>query len=234
MENLQIFNFKESEVRIILIDNQPHFVLKDICNILEIKNATDVAKRLDDDEVTRFNLGGLSGDSNVVNESGLYNVILRCDKPKAKPFRKWVTSEVLPQIRKTGSYGVPHSFSEALMLAAKQQEEIEKQELLLQTQKPKVEFFDQVASSSDAIEMATVAKTLNIKRLGRNKLFQILRDNKILRHNNQPYQEYCDRGYFRVVEQKYNVDGEIRISQKTLVYQKGVDYIRKLVTKEKI
>lgn len=110
MNELQIFNSEEfGDIRTVTIDNEPMFCLSDVCKALEIKNATDVAKRLDADEVTRFNLGGKSGDANFINESGLYAVILRSDKPNAKRFRKWVTSEVLPAIRKTGSYQKPMS-----------------------------------------------------------------------------------------------------------------------------
>lgn len=101
--------------RTIQKDGEPWWVLKDVCDILEIKNTTDVAKRLDVDEVTRFNLGGLSGETNIINESGLYNVILRSDKPEAKPFRKWVTSEVLPSIRRHGAYMTPETLEAAIL-----------------------------------------------------------------------------------------------------------------------
>lgn len=95
-------------------------------------------------------------------------------------------------------------------------------------QKPKVEFYDDVAGSKDAIEMAEVSKVLGIKGMGRNNLFQFLRTNYILQNNNQPYQTYVDRGYFRVVEQKYiKPNGDTAINIKTLVYQKGLDFIRK-------
>ncbi len=95
--------------------------------------------------------------------------------------------------------------------------------------KPKVEFFDQVASSKNSIDMLTAAKTLNVRGIGRNKLFEILRSEKILMSDNKPYQQYIDRGYFRVVEQKYEYLGETKISTKTVVYQKGLDFIRKLL-----
>ena len=96
--------------------------------------------------------------------------------------------------------------------------------------KPKEEFFDAVTDSKDAIDMGQVAKVLNYPKIGRNKLFEILRDNGILQQNNQPYQTYIDRGYFRVVEQKFEpTPGEIRINIKTLVFQKGIDYIRKIL-----
>lgn len=92
------------QIRMVMVDDEPMFCLIDVCRALEIKNATDVAKRLDEDELTRLNLGGRAGESNFITESGLYAVIVRSDKPNAKKFRKWVTSEVLPTIRKTGGY----------------------------------------------------------------------------------------------------------------------------------
>ena len=92
------------QIRMTMVDDEPMFCLVDVCRALEIKNATDVAKRLDEDELTRLNLGGRAGESNFITESGLYAVIVRSDKPNAKKFRNWVTSEVLPTIRKTGGY----------------------------------------------------------------------------------------------------------------------------------
>ena len=104
MNELQIFNYNDNEIRTIEKEDGIWWVLTDVCKVLDVKNATDVAKRLDGDEVTRFNLGGLSGESWIINESGLYNVILRSDKPEAVPFRRWVTHYVLPSIRKHGAY----------------------------------------------------------------------------------------------------------------------------------
>ena len=97
-------------------------------------------------------------------------------------------------------------------------------------QKPKVEFFDAVAESKDAIEIASVAKVLGVPGVGRNKLFEFLRNHKVLMRNNQPYQKYVDRGYFRIIEQKYErSNGDTCINIKTLVYQKGVKYIQELL-----
>lgn len=104
MNDIKIFENQEfGSVRTVMQDGEPWFVLTDVCKVLEIKNTTDVFKRLDDDERSRFNLGR-QGEANITNESGLYAVILRSDKPVAKKFRKWITSEVLPSIRKTGAY----------------------------------------------------------------------------------------------------------------------------------
>lgn len=116
------------------------------------------------------------------------------------------------------------------MLAAKQQEMIEAQQKQLEVQQPKVEFFDAVAESKTAIEMKLIANTLHFKNVGRNKLFCILREQGILNSGNVPYQRYIDCGYFRTIEQKYTVpSGETRINIKTLVYQRGLDYIRKML-----
>jgi len=98
---------------------------------------------------------------------------------------------------------------------------------------PKADFFDAVADSKSAIEMSQAAKVLSFGK-GRNTLFKILREEGILRDNNEPYQEYIDRGYFRVVEQKYQKPtGDIEINIKTLVYQKGLDYVRKVLDKRR-
>ena len=131
-------------------------------------------------------------------------------------------------------FQIPQTYSEALMLAAKQAEQIEQQEKLLIEQKPKVDFYEAVTGSKDTIDIGTVAKVLNIKGIGRNNLFEFLRDKGVLMSNNQPKQTYCDRGYFRVIESKFTKpDGSTHINTKTVVYQKGLDYIRKLLETEK-
>lgn len=103
MNELQIFNYQSNEVRTIIKDGEPWFCLVDVCRVLDLSNPRSVAERLYADERRKFDLPR-QGETWFINESGLYNVILRSDKPEAKPFRKWVTSEVLPSIRKTGTY----------------------------------------------------------------------------------------------------------------------------------
>ena len=107
MRELSIFDYKGKQVRTIQKDGETWWVLKDVCGILGISKYRDTASRLDEDErgSVRVDTPGGEQEMTVVNESGLYNVILRSDKPEAKPFRKWVTAEVLPSIRKTGGYG---------------------------------------------------------------------------------------------------------------------------------
>jgi anti-repressor protein len=122
---------------------------------------------------------------------------------------------------------VPKTFRQALLLAAEQQEIIELQLAQIEVMKPKELFFDQVTGSKDCFDMADVAKVCDLGA-GRNTLFQFLRDSKILRENNTPYQQYVDNGCFRVIESKFNKpDGSVNISLKTVVYQKGIDFIIK-------
>ena len=146
-----------------------------------LKQKTNKANIDHTDEDERYNESLERGGSLLwVNESGLYRLIMRSDKPNAKPFQKWVTREVLPSIRKTGSYSIqqqfqiPQTYSEALMLAAKQAEQIEQQNALIELQKPKVEFYEAVTGSSDTIDIGQAAKVLNIKGIGRNNLFEFL------------------------------------------------------------
>lgn len=122
MNEIMLFKSPEfGEIRSIQVDGEPWFVLKDVCEALELSNPTSVAQRLDEDERAKFNLGR-QGEAIIINESGLYAVILRSDKPQAKPFRKWLTNEVVPSIRKTGSYSSHQTdsiFSEVQLLNAR-------------------------------------------------------------------------------------------------------------------
>lgn len=112
---VQVWNYEGAEVRTVQIDGEPWFVLADICRELEISHVKDTATRIDEDDLGQTEVIDRMGRSQkvwIINESGLYTVILRSDKPQAKPFRKWVTSEVLPSIRKHGSYSVQSQFAD--------------------------------------------------------------------------------------------------------------------------
>ena len=135
MDKLQIFQSKEfGKVRTVLIENEVWFVLIDICKILELSNPSSVIKRLDEDELTKFDLGSLSGITNIINESGLYKVIFRSDKPQANQFTKWVTHDVLPSLRRTGSYSINQTPKEL---------ELKEKEIQLKT----AEFLNNMADS---------------------------------------------------------------------------------------
>lgn len=232
--NLQVFNFNNREVRSVLIDDEPYFVGKDVAEVLGYQNGSrDINRHVDEEDRTEVSLydGVQNRNMTIINESGLYSLVLSSKLQSAKDFKRWVTKEVLPSIRKTGGYTMPKSYSDALRLLADSEEKREKLELENQIMKPKAEFYDSVADSKSAIPMAEVAKVLNFKGVGRNKLFEILRDMHILQHDNVPYQTFVDRGYFRVIEQKFNTPkGETKINIKTLVYQRGIEFIKKKLT----
>lgn len=234
MNEVQIFSNTEfGEIRTIQIEEETWFVGKDIANVLGYKDTSDALRRHvdEEDKLTRcFTDSGQSREMYVINESGMYSLILGSNLPNAKAFKRWVTSEVLPAIRKTGGYVAPRSFAEALQLAADQARKMEELEKERQQLLPKAEFFDAVTDSKSAFSIGEVAKVLDMG-IGQNKLFAFLRDRGILQPDNTPYQRYIDQGYFRVIEQKYQVNGETRINIKTLVFQKGVDYIRKQLLK---
>ena len=230
MNEIQIFNNEEfGDIRTVEINGEPWFVTSDIAKALGYRMASNLSRRIDDDDKGMQKVSTLGGqqDMAVINESGLYMAILGSNLPSAKKFKHWVTAEVLPSIRKTGGYNLPQTYADALRALADQAEQTEKLRLENSEMKPKADFFDAVAGSKQAISLGDVAKILNYPKIGRNKLFEILRDQNILQNDNIPYQKYIDAGYFRVIEQKYNAGDEVRISFKTLVYQKGVDYIRK-------
>lgn len=108
MKELQIFSYKAMEIRVIMIQGEPWWILKDACDVLNLSDTNKVAERLDEDELTRvkFVSGGQTREMYAVNEAGLYNVILRSEKPEAKQFKRWLTHEALPSIRKTGTYSM--------------------------------------------------------------------------------------------------------------------------------
>lgn len=232
----QVLNYKDHTVRMLIIDGEPWWVAKDVCEILDLGDTHKAVERLDDDERNLIpvtdSLGRLQ-ETYIVNEAGLYSLILGSRKPEAKEFKRWITHEVIPQIRKTGSYALdPRRLLAAAVIEA--QKIIEEQDKKIKEMLPKAEFYDAVAGSKDAIDIGSAAKVLDMG-IGRNKLFEILRNKGILMSNNIPYQKYIDCGYFRTIEQKYSKpDGTVCINIKTLVYQKGLDFIRKLLKEDNV
>lgn len=242
----QIFNYQEKEVRTVLKDGEPWFVLKDVCDALGLSNPTIVASRLDTDEVTKFDLGGLSGESNIINESGLYNVILRSDKPEAKEFKRWITHEVIPSIRKHGAYLTPEKVEEALLnpdviikLATDLKNERERTKQLaakVELDKPKVIFADSVAASHTSILIGDLAKLLNQNgiNIGQNRLFDWMRENGYLcsrgESKNMPTQYARDLDLIEIKERTIdNPDGSIRTTRTPKITGKGqIYFINKL------
>lgn len=234
MEELQIFNSDEfGTIRIKTIDGEPWFVAKDVADKLGYAQTSNMMKRIDEEDSKSSILDGMNMKSSLINESGLYSAIIGSKLNSAKRFKHWVTSEVLPSIRKNGGYIANQEnltpeqiVANALIVA---QNIISQKDKQIEEMRPKADFFDAVADSKTAISMNEVSKVLGIKGLGRNNLFEFLRDNAILDRWNVPYQKYIDCGWFRVIEQKYTKNGEEHISIKTLVYQKCVDAIRRKI-----
>ena len=243
MSNIRIFNYNSVEVRTIQKDGEPWFVLKDVCNVLHIGNSRDVVARLDQDEKGVGQIATLGGkqEMTIINESGLYNVILRSDKPEAKPFRKWVTSEVLPTIRRHGMYATPDTVEKMLadpdttikLLETIKQERAARMalEAKAEADKPKVLFADAVSASHTSILVGDLAKLLrqNGVEIGQNRLFSFLREKGYLcsqgERYNLPTQRSMDRGWFQVKETTINQpNGSVRITRTVKVTGKGQQY----------
>ena len=237
MNNLQIFNNDQfGQVRTVMQNGEPWFVGKDVCNILGYSNSRDaLIKHVDEDDkwvsqnATFESPRGLT----VINESGLYSLILRSKLPEAKQFKRWVTHEVLPQIRKTGTYGamVPQSLPEALRAYANEVEEHNKAKALIEAQKPKVLFADAVSTSHTSILIGDLAKLLkqNGYETGQKRLFEQLRQEGYLIKSgnscNMPTQKSMELGLFEVKETTdQNSDGSLRITKTTKVTGKGQLY----------
>ena len=222
---MQVFSSEQfGNVRVVERDGEPWFVAADVCKALEIGNPSQALVRLEDDEkftTLISNEGAASGTSSMafVNEPGLYSLVLGSRKPEAKVFKRWVTSDILPSIRRTGGYVanedmflntyLPHAdeptramFHAQLQVIRSMDATIARQQAQLAEQQPKVEFADHVADSKTLLTVSAFAKIVqneNIK-LGRNKLMAWLRDRGYLRANNEPYQQYIKQGLFQARE----------------------------------
>ena len=233
--DLQIFkNHTFGNVRVIEQGGEPWFVAKDVCDCLENKNTTDALKRLDDDERARFNLGR-QGETNIVNEYGLYSLVLSSRKPEAKEFKRWITHEVIPSIRKYGSFNmaIPRTLPDALNAYANEIEAHQKTQALLEAQRPKVLFADSVAASHTSILIGELAKLLHqngVKDMGQKRLFAWMREHGYLisrkaNDYNMPTQRAMELGLFQIKETTVtHSDGHISVSKTPKVTGKGQQY----------
>ena len=243
---IKIFeNEKFGQIRTITKDGEPWFVLADVCRALEIRNSRMVAGRLDRDELMSVKLtsGGQRREMTVINESGLYAVIIRSDKPRAQSFRKWLTSEVIPTIRRTGGYvSNEEMFIENYLpfldepyhdLFRLQMTIIGKLNERIRHDEPLVAFANQVSNTDNLIDMNAMAKLARAENIpvGRNKLYGWLKGKGVLMANNLPYQAFIDRGYFAVKESVFEVDGLKKTYQQTFVTGKGQHFVINLLKK---
>lgn len=241
MTDIQIFkNEQFGEVRTIAKDGEPWFVAADVCKALEIGNPTDAIRRLDADEHTLVLIEGASNrlPVNAVSEAGLYTLVLGSRKPEAKAFKRWITHEVIPTIRRHGAYATettiesiiadPESGIKLLQALKAEQERRREAEAIAEAQRPKALFADAVAASDNSILVGELAKILrqNGVETGQNRLFQWMRENGyIMRYTNMPTQYSMERGLMEVKERAINnPDGSIRITQTTKITGKGTLY----------
>lgn len=261
MNDLKVFsNPQFGEVRTAGTADNPTFCLTDLCRILDIGNPSQVKARLDDGVISNeviIDSLGRTQQASFVNEDGLYDVILDSRKPEAKAFRKWVTSEVLPSIRKHGAYMTEQTLEKALtspdfliQLATQLKEEKQKRriaedmakakQLVIEEQAPKVVFADAVIGSRSSCLVGELAKiiTQNGVKIGQNKLFEWLRNNHYLgcrgEYYNIPYQQYIDMGLFELKKTTHSENGVMKSTVTTKVTGKGQQYfINKFLKNEK-
>ena len=239
---IQQFDFKGAALRTLTDEaGEPWFVAKDVCDILGHSNVSMALDRLDDDERSKFNLGR-QGETNIVNEAGLYVLVLGSRKPEAHEFKRWVTHEVLPQIRKTGGY-IPTTdadddmtiLAKAVMIGQRtmeqQQRKIAEQQTRIVELEPKARFADAVAASDGTCLVGELAKMLrqNGMDIGQNRLFRLLQADGYLgksgSNRNVPTQRAMDLGLFRIKETTVtHADGHTTVSRTPKVTGKGQRY----------
>lgn len=238
MNELQIFkNNQFGNVRIVMKGQEPWFVAKDVCECLAISKHRDAISRLDTDERGSLKVDTLGGkqEMSTVNEYGLYSLVLSSRKPEAKEFKRWITHDVIPQIRKTGQYvaDIPRTLPDALRAYANEVEEHNKAKALIEEQKPKVLFADSVAASHTSILVGDLAKLLHqngVKDMGQKRLFNWLRENSYLIKRkgsdyNSPTQKAMEMGLFQIKETVVShADGHTSVNKTTKVTGKGQQY----------
>lgn len=198
MNKPQIFNFNDAQVRVIEKDGEPWFVAKDVCDILEISNPTVALQRLEEDERSKFNLGR-QGETNVVNESGLYSLIMTSRKPEARAFRKWVTGEVLPTIRRTGGYVanddlfiqtyLPHADEETRSMFRATLALVRQQNEQIAIMRPKAEYFDALVDRNLLTNFRDTAKELKVRE--RDFIAWLLDQGYVYRDQKQQLKPYA-------------------------------------------
>ena len=248
MKDITIFNHLGNNIRVMTDEQgEPLFVLKDICDALGIGNTSWVARRLDSDDLSQTkvidNLG-VQRETFLVNEAGLYEVIIRSDKPEAKAFRRWVTSEVLPSIRKHGMYATPATIEDmianpdmAIKLLTTLKEERAaraKAEAEIEAQRPVAALGKAIETAEGDITPSAFGKILSntIKDMGPNKFCRWLLDNNFAFRNGQgkiiPMQDAVNRGILNLTER---IDKAGKLRPQLLVTPKGQTYFANILSK---
>lgn len=246
MNDVTIFRKDEfGAVRAVTLDGEPWFVAADVCRALGIGNSSDAVKRLDDDEHALVSIEGLSrgnDKANIINEPGLYGLVLASRKPEAKAFKRWITHEVIPAIRKTGGYIAAKSdetpeeiMARALVVAnetlARHKQQLEAANAKIKADAPKVLFAETVQKAEGDILVRQMAK-LMVQRgydIGEQRLYEILRrDGFVIKANakdkNMPTQKSVDMGLMRSIERTVGSAEKTFIKLTTVITPKGQFY----------
>ena len=239
MNEVQLFNFENHEVRSLLINSEPWFVGRDVAEVLGYKKPENaIANHVDDDDKTTTLIQGIGSNykskTMIINESGLYSLVLSSKLPSAKKFKRWVTSEVLPALRKTGQYQVKELSGSELMAKAliEAQNVLAAKDKQIEEMKPKVVFADAVATSHTSILVGELAKILkqNGIEMGQKRLFAWLREKGYLIKRqgtdyNMPTQKAMELGLFEIKEGSYVNGSGVNITTKTpKITGKGQQY----------
>lgn len=236
MNELQLFNFENNQLRTLLINDEPWFLGKDVADILEYTNTAKAIRDHVDEEdklTERIVLSGQNREVIFINESGLYSLVLSSKLPSAKRFKRWVTSEVLPQIRKTGSYATPQLTGEELMAKAliEAKSIMERQNKQIIEMKPKALFADTVAASDSSILVGQEAKLISQSgcKMGQNRFFAWLRENGYLcskgENYNMPTQKSREMDLIEIkIRTVTNPDGSVRETKTPVITGKGQIY----------
>ena len=225
------------EIRTIIIEEQPWFIAMDVCRALDIKNTTQAIGKLDKDEVTMFNIGGLSGNTNLINEYGLYNLVLSSRKKEAKQFKRWITHDVLPTIRNTGGYinndamfintYLPFADETTKALFSGTLKTIREQNQTILALKPKADYFDNLVERNLLTNLRDTAKEIGVAP---KKFNNYLLENGFLyrdaKKKLKPYQTKMTQGLFEIKE----VANEKFAGNQTLVTPKGRETFRLLAS----
>lgn len=237
MNEIQLFNFENHEVRSLLLNNEPWFVGKDVAEVLGYERADNAIRNHIDKEdklMHQISASGQNRNMTIINESGLYSLVLSSKLPSAKKFKRWVTSEVLPALRKTGQYQVKELSGSELMAKAliEAQSVLAAKDKVIEEMKPKVVFADAVATSHTSILVGELAKILkqNGIDMGQKRLFAWLREKGYLIKRqgtdyNMPTQKAMELGLFEIKEGSYVNGSGVNITTKTpKITGKGQQY----------
>lgn len=238
---VKVFNCELGKVRVIIDNGEPFFMASDLCQALEYKNGRDTINRLFEPSVAKYYAGVETGKKadgtpaiqnklcTFLTESQMYKLIMRSNAKNAEAFQDWICGEVLPSIRKTGSYqvgqkpAIPQTYAEALLEAGRLALENERLQAQAIENAPKVVAYDKLMDTHNNISIKEFGKIIG---MGEKNLFKWLRDNSYLMVDNKPYQRYIDRGYFEVVEKTCDIDENRRKNYtQTLITPKGQGYL---------